>query len=214
MKENHNKKGIVYVLTNDFMPGIIKIGQTKKTVEERIKELDRNSALPQPFRFHFAIESDRYLDIEKLAHNAFDDHRVRKNREFFKIDPERAVAALKISGCTEIKLANDMIDDAGQVIDESNSKQKRENFSFDKHNIPKGAELSFTRDPDKKCRVVDNKRVEFRGETFSLSKLARKLLLELGYDWKTVRGTAFFKYNDKILSEIYNEIENKDEDDD
>ena len=107
--------GIVYILTNDSMPGIIKIGITESTVEERIKTLD-NTSLPLPFRFYFAIESIRYKDIEKLAHNAFSDYRVRENREFFRIDPERAVSALRISGENEIKLKNEMIDETGQIV--------------------------------------------------------------------------------------------------
>ena len=102
--------GIVYILTNDAMPGIIKIGITEDSVEARIKSLD-NTSLPIPFRFYFAIESKRYKEIEKLAHDTFSAFRIRENREFFKMYPERAVSALKISGDKEIKLSNKMIDD-------------------------------------------------------------------------------------------------------
>ena len=88
--------GKVYILTNDMMPGIVKIGITEGRVEDRIKSLD-NTSLPMPFRFYFAIESDRFKKIELLAHNAFAAFRVRENREFFQVDPERVVAALKIA---------------------------------------------------------------------------------------------------------------------
>jgi len=37
----------VYILTNEAMPGIIKIGWTDKFVEERMKELDK-TATPLP----------------------------------------------------------------------------------------------------------------------------------------------------------------------
>tara|TARA_B110000259_G_scaffold18576_1_gene19525 strand:+ start:248 stop:370 length:123 start_codon:yes stop_codon:yes gene_type:complete len=37
----------VYILTNEAMPGIIKIGWTDKSVEERMKELDK-TATPLP----------------------------------------------------------------------------------------------------------------------------------------------------------------------
>ena len=40
----------------------------------------------------------RSKEIEKLAHDTFSAFRIRENREFFKMDPERAVSALKISG--------------------------------------------------------------------------------------------------------------------
>ena len=100
--------GKVYILTNDAMPGIIKIGITENTVEERMKTLDTTS-VPMPFRFHFAIESENFKEIEKLMHNAFSYFRIRDNREFFKMDAENAVSALKISGASEIKMNNEMI---------------------------------------------------------------------------------------------------------
>ena len=82
MKETA-EKGIVYVLTNDYMPGLVKIGYTAQSIKERLKELDKTGT-PWPFRCHFAIETERYKEIEKLAHEAFAGYRVRENREFFR----------------------------------------------------------------------------------------------------------------------------------
>ena len=47
----------VYILTNEAMPGIIKIGWTDKSVEERMKELDK-TATPLPFTCYFAKRID------------------------------------------------------------------------------------------------------------------------------------------------------------
>jgi len=66
------KKGKVYILTNDVMPGIIKIGITEQSIEERIKSLD-NTSLPLPFRFYYGIETDRFQEIESNLHDAFDN---------------------------------------------------------------------------------------------------------------------------------------------
>ena len=88
--------GKVYILTNDLMPGIVKIGYTTQSIKERLKELDK-TGVPWPFKCHFAIETDRYKEIESLMHDTFADYRVRSNREFFKISPEKVVAALRIS---------------------------------------------------------------------------------------------------------------------
>jgi hypothetical protein len=200
--------GIVYILTNDAMPGIIKIGITESTIEDRIKSLD-NTSLPLPFRFYFAIETKRFKEIEKLAHNAFSDHRIRDNREFFRIDPERAVAALRIAGDKELKQKNEMIDETGTVLEENiqKNKERKKRFSFDLVNIEIGSELTFTRDDSKKCKVFSNTEVEYDGKVYSLSGLADKLLTEMGYNWKSVQGPLYFEYNGKTLSELRNENE-------
>ena len=206
--------GIVYILTNDAMPGIIKIGITEESVENRIKSLD-NTSLPLPFRFYFAIESKRYKEIEKLAHDTFSAFRLRENREFFKMDPERAVSALRISGDKEIKLTNKMIDDSGTDIEEKIPATRRtgKRFSFNSIGIPVGTELTFTRNEDIKCTVIPDDKVEYENKEYSLSGLADKLLRELGYDWKSVQGSCFFEFNGKTLYQIKKDIEDDENED-
>ena len=205
--------GKVYILTNDSMPGIIKIGVTEQeTIEERIKSLD-NTSVPTPFRFYFAIETKKHKEIEKLIHNAFSDYRIRNNREFFEMDPERAVSALKISGEPEIKLDNEMIDSEGTIIKETSSKKYKKRFSFEFVNIPIGSELTYTRDENIKCIVKSDSEVEYNGKLYSLSKLADELLTQNGYNWKSVQGPLYFKYNEKTLFELKKEIELSDEED-
>lgn len=42
---------IIYVLTNDAMPGLIKIGRTSgESVERRVAELSRATGVPLPFK--------------------------------------------------------------------------------------------------------------------------------------------------------------------
>ena len=201
--------GKVYILTNDSMPGIIKIGLTEQeTIEDRIKSLD-NTSVPTPFRFYFAIETNKHKEIEKLIHNAFSDYRVRNNREFFEMDPERAVAALKISGANEIKLNNEMIDEKGIVIEETIQKKYKKRFSFSYVNIPIGSELVYTRDEDIKCKVINDNEIEYNGKNYSLSKLADELLSQSGYNWKSVQGPLYFKYNEKTLFELKKEKESE-----
>ena len=206
MKETA-EKGIVYVLTNDYMPGVVKIGYTAQNIKERLKELDKTGT-PWPFRCHFAIETERYKEIEKLAHEAFAGYRVRENREFFEISPEKAVAALRISGAKELKLDDEAIDEDGNTI--VNPKEvRKKRFDFQKYGIPVGAELSFTRDNEKKCKVIGNGNVDYNGKEFSLSKLALMLLKEMGYNWKQVSGSAFFSYEGTILTDLKDPKENE-----
>ena len=45
----HNNKGLVYVLTNSAMPGLVKIGMTTRdSVDTRMKEL-YSTGVPVPF---------------------------------------------------------------------------------------------------------------------------------------------------------------------
>ena len=206
MKETA-EKGIVYVLTNDYMPGLVKIGYTAQSIKERLKELDKTGT-PWPFRCHFAIETERYKEIEKLAHEAFAGYRVRENREYFEISPEKAVAALRISGAKELKLDDEAIDEDGNTI--VNLKEvRKKRFDFQKYGIPVGAELCFTRDNEKKCKVIGNGNVDYNGKEFSLSKLALMLLKDMGYNWKQVSGPAFFSYEGTILTDLKDPKENE-----
>ena len=69
---------IIYILINEAMPGYVKIGRTTN-LEQRIRSLDTTSV---PILF------------ERQLHDTFLDQRVRSNREFFEISPERAVSAI------------------------------------------------------------------------------------------------------------------------
>jgi hypothetical protein len=202
--------GKVYILTNDSMPGIIKIGITEKeSIEDRIKELD-NTSIPTPFRFHYAVETENHKEIEKLIHNAFSKFRIRNNREFFAMDPESAVSALKISGAKEIILDNLMIDDAGKFLEEEPKKYMKI-FTFSHVKIPFGSELTFTRDENIKCKVISEREVEYEDNRYSLSGLAKYILGKMGYNWKSVQGPMYFTYNGKTLYEIREEIESEEE---
>ncbi len=209
-------KGIVYILTNNAMPGIIKIGITTN-LKARMSQLD-TTGVPLPFKCHYAVEVEDYENKEKGIHDAFSDNRIRPNREFFKLSPEKAVAILKIIGGKEIKTEDEMIDQDGNTLETTPKLEKefRGKFTFKEVNIPKGSELIFSRtfpnDEEKKCTVADDQRaVMYEGKIYSLSSLALKLIHELGYKWKTIQGPAFWKYEDELLIDRRDRIEEENE---
>ena len=67
----------VYILTNQSMPGLIKIGITERKVEERMRELYSSSAVPLPFECYFALEVKDAKLVEKKIHHGFDDYRIK-----------------------------------------------------------------------------------------------------------------------------------------
>ncbi|MFW2331826.1 MAG: GIY-YIG nuclease family protein [Nitrospinota bacterium] len=78
----------MYILINEAMPGYIKVGFTEAGLIDRIKGLD-NTSLPLPFECFYAAQVEDSKRVERLLHDAFADQRVRNNREFFEVDPER-----------------------------------------------------------------------------------------------------------------------------
>jgi hypothetical protein len=86
-------RGIIYILSNPAMPGLIKIGTTKN-LDDRLGEL-YNTSVPYPFECVYACQVDDYQSVEKAIHNICDVHRVNSKREFFDIAPEKVVAVLE-----------------------------------------------------------------------------------------------------------------------
>lgn len=76
------KAGIVYILSNPAMPGLVKIGiTTHHTVEQRMKELF-NTSIPVPFKCEYACRVDNCFAVEHALHTAFRDYRIHPQREF------------------------------------------------------------------------------------------------------------------------------------
>ena len=91
-------KGYVYILTNpSFREDWVKIGKSSREVDVRSKELD-NTAVPLPFEIYATVQTEKYEEIEAKLHKILTDLadlRIRKNREFFNISPEKAFIYLK-----------------------------------------------------------------------------------------------------------------------
>lgn len=78
--------GYVYILQNDSFTDLIKIGHTTRSIEERVKELNRATGVPTPFRILHYWEIEDSHGTEQFLHNKFNVYRVNDNREFFFID--------------------------------------------------------------------------------------------------------------------------------
>ena len=77
-------KEFVYLISNPSMPGLLKVGTTTNTPNERMSEL-HSTGVPTPFQLELAIKVSNGLNAEKIAHKALSNYRVAKNREFFRI---------------------------------------------------------------------------------------------------------------------------------
>ena len=94
-RESHSKAGWLYVISSPSLPGLTKIGCTRRLNPSiRIKELS-SSSLPEPFHAHCFVFSDDCFDLENNIHKYFDKERVNHDREFFRIEPKEAIDVLR-----------------------------------------------------------------------------------------------------------------------
>ncbi len=187
--------GVVYVLTNELMPGLVKIGNTSQSVRDRIRSLN-GTGVPCPYDCVAAWEFGDAKGAERAIHRAFADRRVSK-KEFFKMDPERAVAILEQFGRKDVtppKARGTGSEGAGSP------KTKRKLFRFSMVGIAPGETLTSVWDESVTCTVVDDRRVKFEGEPMTLSGAAKRVIRGRGKNWKSVAGPDSWCYGDPPLT--------------
>lgn len=200
--------GIVYLLTNPYMPGLVKIGMTKQEdIDKRMKEL-YTTGVPVAFECQFAcrVNNKDCVKIEKALHTAFEPQRVNKNREFFKINVEQAKAILELFHHTDVtedvseEIQNDLTDDDKAAS--SKAQAKRPPLNFYEMGLQKGDQLVWKDDCYLTVTIVSDRKVSYEGEEVSLSALSAQLK---GYKVKHIQPTPHWLYKDRLLSDIYDE---------
>lgn len=94
-RESHSKAGWLYVISSPSLPGLVKLGCTRRLNPAlRVRELS-SSSLPEPYHAHCFVFSDDCFELENNIHKYFDKERVNPDREFFRIEPKEAIDALK-----------------------------------------------------------------------------------------------------------------------
>lgn len=208
---------IVYVLTNEAMPGLVKIGYTDaESVERRIAELSNPPGIPLPFECYFAAEIAEEEDnrrIERILHQLFSENRINPKREFFKIDPERVVLAISIDGRSkEVTPGAAQIDtDQQKALDKA--KARRPNIRLEALGIKTGDVLTFSRDESITAIVVDGGKVDYCGDILSLSAAALKVLHSLKYRTPAASGSEHWKFEGELLDERRRRMESEQFDD-
>ena len=85
-------KGWVYIISNRAMPGIVKIGYSRKDPELRAAELD-HTGVPHPYLVEYELLINEPYRVEKNTHKLlFEKH---EGKEWFRCTPEEAVVAIK-----------------------------------------------------------------------------------------------------------------------
>jgi hypothetical protein len=189
---------IVYILTNEGMPGLCKIGYTTRNdVKERAKEL-YTTGVPYPFQIYYACQVQNGKYIESILHNLFSENRVNNNREFFDSDPEKVITALQLSNPKDITPRENEYLTIEEIKEIQNVEKKRlSNFTFQQADIPIGSLLYFCRDSDITCTVHSDNSVMYNGQIMSLTEAARNTGLIPYYE---LQGPKFWLYEDETLT--------------
>lgn len=85
-------KGWVYVISNDAMPGLIKIGYSMKDPALRAAELNHTGS-PHPYLVDYEVLVDNPREIEQAVHRRLSYR--REGKEWFRCSAEDAIAEIK-----------------------------------------------------------------------------------------------------------------------
>jgi len=91
-------KQYVYILTNDTMPGLVKIGYTKNDPGVRAKQINAATGVALDFNVEWAYSCFNGIELEQEVHKYLDSFRVNKNREFFRMTVEEAKSVIERLG--------------------------------------------------------------------------------------------------------------------
>jgi hypothetical protein len=85
-------KGYIYCMSNPSMPGILKIGMTNRTPEDRLKDANKHDTFkpPTPYQLVFAKEVWNPKKKESLIHSLLARYteRINPQREFFRVSSD------------------------------------------------------------------------------------------------------------------------------
>lgn len=85
-------KGWVYVISNQAMPGLIKIGYSTKDPELRARELNHTGS-PYPYIVEYEMLIAEPYRLEQQVHKALRHH--SEGREWFRCSAEEAIAVIQ-----------------------------------------------------------------------------------------------------------------------
>ena len=196
---------IIYVLTNPAMPGLVKIGKTRRAdVTPRIWELFA-TGVPLPFECVKAVRVSNGFAVEQALHAAFQPQRIHPRREFFEIEPDQAVAVLDVLAIEDVtpEVSHDasaQLDSVDRAASDNAKRKRRPNLRFPDLGIPLGAELVCTVG-EQVATVNSETKVDYEGEGYSLTPLTKMLR---GSD-AGVDPTRFWTYQGRSLNDMYRE---------
>lgn len=202
-------EGIVYILSNPAMPGLVKIGKTNN-LQNRLNSLF-STGVPIPFRCVYAKRVKNYSKVESKLHNGLRSMRENPNREFFRIAEDEVINFLEMVEGEDITPREDRFEDKEDEVAFGRATRIGQRFNFEMVGIKIGSMLHFIRDENITCKVISKNKVEFEGSEHSLSSAGLIATNRFGFNWKSVAGPLNWKFEGEILDERRKRYESGDE---
>lgn len=193
--------GIVYVLSNPAMPGLLKIGMTEREdYGDRLAEL-YGTGVPFPFHCELTYLVDEPKEIEGDLHAEFADARVNPDREFFEIEVEEIRRILKrMDGVDVTKEAITTVDSRTpetSVHARNVARQRQPKIDFYLLDIESGEILSAI-GAQAEIEVVSRSLVALDGAWMSLISATRKVFPEF-----SGRAIDYWEIGGRSLADIH-----------
>lgn len=212
--------GVIYILVNPAFPSLVKIGYADD-IERRLRSLNRNSGLPDPYHCYATYRVKKRLEDIKL-HCLIDtldsDLRHTSNREFYDMEKEKAFhiiyAIAQINGDEDLLQLNPLDDDffadcadLKALSEDANTAQKPKlkRMTFEEIGISVGAVLHFKEDSSVTVTVADSKSTVIMADG-SRQKISRAvgIIKEAAGTANTsgsYQGAAYFSYEGELLKD-------------
>lgn len=156
----------VYVVVNDSMPGLVKIGMTLRSMSERLAELN-NTSIPVKFEVAKFFICDEPPVIERKIHEHFKNSRINDSREFFRETTDNIERFVRTLG--SISSGQKYAD-----IKRATKAKYEEMFAHYCQLIAKGREQSYEKNlREERFRLFHNKRNRYLKEN-TISNMFKK----------------------------------------
>jgi len=191
-----DKKGFIYVMTNPSMPGLLKVGMTKKVPTLRALDKDLNTTgVPTLFQTQYYAFFDNMIFAEQQAHRKL--QQFHHGKEFFKTDVATAICAIESINIPFTKLYSKPEDDtkAAKIRQEQQAARKRqeaEREGIEADRIKQEAERK------RHSEGVDN--ISFGGACFTVSGIEYKGNT-IGYD--KIKMVHYFNLTRHLMSQDF-----------
>ena len=212
-------KGFVYILKFDKLKHVVKIGQTRNAVSERIRPmLTANPWLS----VYMTVQTSKWIELETAVKNIIKHVAKRKqikNSEFFQIEPEKAKKIL-LEFAPLFDKDDFLVDMADSTI--AGAPHVKKSKGGTKVSRPGKSKLvglsALGIMPNDKLvfiptglvvAVVDDKTIEYKGMRYSLSGFTKEFIPNRNASG-AYQGPKYFSYKGKPLLKLRNECNPSD----